>query len=148
MSRAFKLTVQYAATGFPREALPKKADFQRWALAAYDGKGEVAIRLADADEVQALNRSYRGKDAPTNVLSFPYESSKKMLMGDLALCPEVVLREAKEQGKDPLAHWAHLTVHGILHLCGYDHIDDAEAAIMESREREILARLGYPDPYA
>jgi probable rRNA maturation factor len=148
MSRAFKLTLQYAASGFSRDALPSKADFQKWVAAAYDGKGEVTIRLADADEIQALNRDYRSKDAPTNVLSFPYESGGKRLSGDLALCPQVVLREAEEQGKPPAAHWAHLTIHGILHLCGFDHIDDDEAAIMESREREILARLGYPDPYA
>lgn len=124
-----------------------RTDFRRWARAALTGGGQVTIRLVNADEGQALNRDYRGKDYATNVLSFPYQTEPR-LAGDLVICPEVVAREAAEQGKPLAAHYAHLVVHGMLHLQGYDHEtgeDDAE--IMENEERKILAALGYPDPY-
>ncbi len=123
-----------------------RADFVRWARAALVGGGQITIRLVDADEGQALNRDYRGKDYATNVLSFPYES-EPLVMGDLVICPAVVAREASEQGKPLDAHYAHLTVHGMLHLQGWDHDSDAEAEEMENEERIILAGLGYPDPY-
>ena len=124
-----------------------RADFVRWARAALAGGGTVTIRLVDADEGQALNRDYRGKDYATNVLSFPYESTPRVI-GDLVICPSVVAREADEQNKPPAAHYAHLTVQGMLHLQGLDHDNDDDAQAMEDEERKILAALGFPDPYA
>lgn len=143
ISNRLNLSVQYACN---REGLPLRADFVRWARATLIGGGQVTIRLVDADEGRALNAEYRGKDYATNVLSFPYES-EPLVMGDLVICPEVVAREAAEQGKPQAAHYAHLTVHGMLHLQGWDHEDDGEALEMEDEERTILAELGYPDPY-
>jgi probable rRNA maturation factor len=143
-SRRLDLSVQYAGG---RAGLPVRADFRRWARAALAGSGQVTIRLVDADEGRALNRDYRGKDYATNVLSFPYET-EPVVMGDLVICPSVVAKEAAEQNKPLDAHYAHLTVHGILHLQGWDHDNDEEAQAMEDEEREILAALGYPDPYA
>ena len=128
-------------------ACPCATDFRRWARAALAGSGQVTIRLVNADEGRALNRDYRGKDYATNVLSFPYES-RPAVVGDLVICPAVVAREATEQGKPPLAHYAHLTVHGMLHLQGRDHDNDADAETMEAEETRILAALGYADPYA
>ncbi|MCW0201490.1 rRNA maturation RNase YbeY [Rhodanobacter thiooxydans] len=140
----------------PRAGLPAPASFRRWVEAALRGakrrKGtELAIRIVDTDEGRALNRDYRGKDYATNVLSFPAElppGVKLPLIGDLAICAPVVLREATEQGKSPRDHWAHLTVHGVLHLLGYDHIEEAEAEAMEALETRVLASLGIGDPYA
>ena len=142
-SKRLNLSVQYACN---RESLPLRADFVRWARAALVGGGEIAIRLVDAEEGRELNKEYRGKDYATNVLSFPYEI-EPLTMGDLVICPEVVAREAQEQNKALDAHYAHLTVHGMLHLQGWDHENDDEAQEMEYEEREILAALGYPDPY-
>jgi probable rRNA maturation factor len=143
-SRRLDLSVQYAC---PRDGLPLRADFRRWARAALAGGGEIVVRLVDVDEGQALNRDYRGKDAATNVLSFPYDH-EPVVRGDLVICPAVVAREAREQNKPLMAHYAHLTVHGMLHLQGRDHLSDADAEVMEDEERTILAALGYPDPYA
>lgn len=143
-TKRLNLSVQYACN---RDGLPLRADFVRWARAALAGAGEVTIRLVDADEGQELNKEYRGKDYATNVLSFPYES-EPVVMGDLVICPTVVAREATEQNKPLDAHYAHLTVHGMLHLQGWDHENDEDAQAMEDEEREILAALGYPDPYA
>ncbi|MDR0775970.1 MAG: rRNA maturation RNase YbeY [Azonexus sp.] len=143
-SKRLNLSVQYACA---RDGLPVRADFFRWARAALDGGGAIAIRLVDIDEGQALNRNYRGKDYPTNVLSFPYDT-EPVVQGDLVICPAVVAREAAEQSKPLAAHYAHLTVHGMLHLQGWDHDIDNDAQRMEDKEREILAALGYPDPYA
>ncbi len=123
-----------------------RADFVRWARAALVGGGEIAIRLVEADEGQALNKEYRGKDYATNVLSFPYDSDP-VVSGDLVICPSVVVREASEQNKPLAAHYAHLTVHGMLHLQGWDHENDDDAQAMEPEETEILAAMGYPDPY-
>lgn len=126
---------------------PTRPQVRRWVRAACARPAEVTVRFVDTDEGQSLNRDYRGKDYATNVLSFPYESGAQ-ISGDLVLCLPVVEREAKEQGKSPEAHFAHMVVHGMLHLQGYDHeTGAADAARMEAREREILARLGYPDPY-
>lgn len=133
--------------------VPVFDQFQRWATAALDGRrdrAEVCVRVVDEAEGAALNARYRGKAYPTNVLSFPAELPPELgvpLLGDLVLCAPVVLREAREQGKPAQAHWAHLTVHGMLHLLGFDHIDPDEAEAMEALERSILARCGYPDPY-
>lgn len=143
-SNRLNLSVQYACN---REGLPLRADFVRWARAALVGGGEITIRLVEPDEGQELNQTYRGKDYATNVLSFPYET-EPVVVGDLVICPNVVAREAAEQNKPLMAHYAHLTVHGMLHLQGWDHEDDNEAQEMETEERTILAALGYPDPYA
>jgi probable rRNA maturation factor len=144
VSQRLNLSVQYACN---RDGLPLRADFVRWARAALVGGGEITIRLVDADEGQALNKEYRGKDYATNVLSFPYDT-EPVVLGDLVICPSVVGREATEQNKPLAAHYAHLTVHGMLHLQGWDHDNDEDAQAMEDEEREILAALGYPDPYA
>jgi len=143
-SNRLNLSVQYTCN---REGLPLRADFVRWARAALVGGGEITIRLVDADEGQELNNEYRGKDYATNVLSFPYDT-EPVVMGDLVICPSVVAREAAEQKKPLEAHYAHLTVHGMLHLQGWDHDNDDDAEAMENEEKEILAALGYPDPYA
>lgn len=130
---------------------PPPALFQRWAEAACpEGPVTVSIRIVDAPESAQLNQVYRSKSGPTNILSFPFEVPAGVpneLLGDLAICAPVVEREAKAQGKPAEAHWAHMVVHGILHLRGYDHIEDADAERMEALEAEILGRLGYPDPY-
>lgn len=144
-SRRLDLSVQYACNV---EGLPSRADFRRWARAALEGGGQVTIRLVDADEGQELNREYREKDYATNVLSFPYETEPRLL-GDLVICHPVVVREAQAENKPLDAHYAHLVVHGMLHLQGYDHeTSDEDAEIMEQEERIVLAKLGYPDPYA
>ena len=141
----------------PRRGLPAAVSFRRWVAAALAGRireADLAIRLVDANEGRALNRHYRGKDYATNVLSFPAdlpeglpEGVRLPLLGDLVLCAPVIEREAREQGKALAAHYAHLTVHGTLHLLGWDHADDVEAEAMERLEREILAGLGIDDPY-
>jgi probable rRNA maturation factor len=134
--------------------LPSEADFTRWVetvLKQQKAAGEVCIRIVDAEESRELNRDYRGKDAPTNVLSFPFEIPTGIpvtLLGDLVICAEVVAAEAQEQHKTEQAHWAHMVVHGTLHLLGFDHINDDEAEEMEALERALLARLDIADPYA
>jgi probable rRNA maturation factor len=133
--------------------LPAETDFQRWLEAAvmpFQPESEVTIRLVDEAESNELNLTYRGKDKPTNVLSFPFEAPPGIelpLLGDLIICRQVVEQEAAEQGKTVEAHWAHMVVHGTLHLLGYDHIEDEEAEEMEALETEIILALGYPDPY-
>ena len=133
--------------------LPSEADFQRWLDAAvlpFQEEAEVTIRLVDEAESNQLNLTYRGKDKPTNVLSFPFECPPGIelpLLGDLIICRQVVEREADEQNKPLLAHWAHMVVHGSLHLLGYDHIDDEEAEEMEALEVEFMQALGYDNPY-
>lgn len=143
-SKRLNLSVQYACN---REGLPLRADFVRWARAALNGGGEVTIRIVDADEARTLNKDYRAKDYATNVLSFPYET-EPVVSGDLVICASVVASEAREQDKPLDAHYAHLTVHGMLHLQGWDHDNDEDAQAMEDEERKILAVLGYPDPYS
>jgi probable rRNA maturation factor len=136
------------------DAAPDDAAFDRWVAAALSERREgavVSLRIVDADEGRALNAQWRGRDAPTNVLSFPADLPDEVglpLLGDLVLCAPVVQREAAEQGKAEEDHWAHLVVHGVLHLLGMDHQADAEAEAMEALEREILASLGIADPYA
>jgi len=137
------LTVQYACNN---DALPSRPLLRRWVKASCEHPLQATLRFVDAAEGRALNRDWRGKDHATNVLSFAY-AVDPVVIGDLAICPPVVLREAAEQGKPVESHFAHLVVHGMLHLQGYDHQTDADAALMETREREILARLGIPDPY-
>jgi probable rRNA maturation factor len=148
-----RLSVSYAVA---RSGVPSPASFRQWVAAALRGAkrrrpAEVAIRIVGIDEGRALNRDYRHKDYPTNVLSFPAELPPGVdlpLIGDLAICAPVVEREAAEQHKRPRDHWAHLTVHGTLHLLGYDHLVDTEAEAMEALETRILAGLGIADPYA
>jgi len=144
-SPRFALTVQYAA---PRKGLPRRASIERWIRAALERPAAVTVRFVGAAEGRALNRDFRGRDYATNVLTFAYHEPDAPLAGDLVLCAPVVKREATEQGKALRAHFAHLLVHGVLHLQGYDHERRAEAHAMEMRERRILAGLGYPDPYA
>ena len=135
--------------------LPSEAQFRTWcalALRQRTANSELTIRLVDEAEGRELNHTWRHKDYATNVLSFPADVPDEFLdiplLGDLVICVPVVEREAVEQGKDLQAHWAHLVIHGCLHLLGYDHILDAEADEMEALERELLAELGHPDPYA
>ena len=151
------LTIDYQTEELGNdECFPSEKRLQRWLDTAYEALAlsealELTVRLVDNDEMQELNREYRGKDAPTNVLSFPCDwdlPEEPRLLGDIVIAAAVVNREAKEQKKNADAHWAHITVHGFLHLLGYDHIEDADAEKMENTERDILARLGYPDPYA
>jgi probable rRNA maturation factor len=150
------VAVGYAA---PRAGVPAAVSFRRWVAAALQGRireADLAIRVVGEDEGRALNRHYRGKDYATNVLSFPADMAEGVklpegvvlpLMGDIVLCAPVVAREAAEQGKPVAHHYAHLTVHGALHLLGMDHQDEREAECMEQLEREILAELGIEDPY-
>ena len=145
-SRRLNLSVQYAT----REPwVPVRAEVVRWARAALEGGGTITVRFVDDDEGRALNRDYRDKDYATNVLSFAYEHEPQVV-GDLVIAPAVCAHEAKAQGKRVDAHMAHLIVHGVLHLQGYEHegVADEVAEAMEARERAILASLGYADPYA
>ena len=137
------LAVQYACDAAP---LPARAQIRRWAGAAQERPLRATVRFVDAEEGRSLNAQYRGKNYATNVLTFAY-ARQPVLSGDLVLCLPVVLREAAEQGTRADAHFAHLVVHGMLHLQGYDHMTGADARAMEDRECEILAGLGYPDPY-
>ena len=142
--RRLNLSVQYALAA---EGLPERAQIRRWIRAAEPGAAQLTVRFVGQDEGRSLNASFRQKDYATNVLSFPYEV-EPVLTGDLVLCWPVVQDEAAAQGKSVEAHCAHLIVHGVLHLQGWEHEVDAEADEMEAEERTILAELGYPDPYA
>ncbi|HXH03263.1 MAG TPA: rRNA maturation RNase YbeY [Candidatus Competibacteraceae bacterium] len=139
--------------------LPEEGALRRWAEAALAAAGsagdvELTIRLVNEAESEALNGQYRHKQGPTNVLSFPFEVPAGVTLagprplGDIVICAPVVLAEAVTQGKRAEAHWAHMVVHGVLHLLGYDHVEEAEAVAMENLETRVLNELGYPDPYA
>ena len=135
------------------EGLPTEEQIVQWATAAVQPEGdevEMTVRIVDEAESHELNLTYRGKDRPTNVLSFPFECPDEVelpLLGDLVICRQVVEREAAEQEKPLMAHWAHMVVHGSLHLLGYDHIEDDEAEEMESLETQMMQGLGFDDPY-
>lgn len=135
------------------DGLPSAEQIEQWATAAVCPQQEgveMTVRIVDEAESHELNLTYRGKDRPTNVLSFPFECPSELelpLLGDLVICRQVVEREAAEQQKPLMAHWAHMVVHGSLHLLGYDHIDEQEAEEMESLETEIMQSLGFADPY-
>ena len=145
-----------------RAGLPSDEQLTRWARAAFEAAGrstgrepQMTLRLVDEDEITHLNRDYRHKTAPTNVLSFPFEPPEGLPesawpgeLGDVVICVPVVRREAAEQGKTEEGHWAHMVVHGTLHLLGYDHLSEDEAAEMEALEVRVLSTLGYADPYA
>ena len=135
------------------QGLPDDQAFKRWAELAAEGRAadsELCIRIVDAAESQRLNSEFRGIDKPTNVLSFPFEAPPGIpvnILGDLAICSEVMQLEAKEQGKLEEHHWAHLVIHGVLHLLGFDHIKNVDAEVMEALETKLLAHLGISDPY-
>lgn len=147
------LDVEYTV---PDAGLPDRDDFHAWAVAALPSEMvqersiELALRIVAPEESRELNHQWRDRDRPTNVLSFPGEDMPGLPwrhLGDLVICAEVVAREAREQNKEVEAHWAHMVVHGVLHLLGHDHEIDVEAEAMEDLERRILAELGYSDPY-
>ncbi|HKO89141.1 MAG TPA: rRNA maturation RNase YbeY [Burkholderiales bacterium] len=142
MKKMVDVTVQYAVA---RKGLPSAHSVRRWTASSLGRTAAVTIRFVGAREARLLNKRYRGKDYATNVLSFPYESER--LSGDLVLCAPVIAREAREQGKAVRDHYAHLIVHGLLHLQGWDHEHSAAAQKMEKREIAILASLGVSDPY-
>ncbi len=135
--------------------LPDHDLVEKWVAAALEGypgeEVDLSVRIVDEAEMTVLNREFRGKDGPTNVLSFAAQAMPGVdhrILGDIAVCAPVVQEEAVLQHKKPEAHWAHMVIHGVLHLCGYDHIRDQDAGRMESRETELLTRLGYADPWA
>lgn len=140
------LDIQFA---LKTKGMPRRRDFRRWAKAALQTDAVVALRVVDKAEGRSLNRQYRGKDYATNVLTFAYGSAAQgePISGDIVICAPVAAREASEQGISLEAHYAHLAVHGMLHLQGYDHEIDGDAVIMESIESFIMRRLGYADPY-
>ncbi|MBS1154355.1 MAG: rRNA maturation RNase YbeY [Proteobacteria bacterium] len=152
MKTKIKLALQNASTA---TSLPTRAQIKKWAEAALQadvGNAEITFRIVDAEEGQTLNRDYRGKDYATNVLTFTFDEDMPdipglPLMGDIVLCAPVVEREAAEQGISLEAHYCHLVVHGVLHLQGYDHLEDEEAEAMEALEKQIVISLGYDDPY-
>lgn len=141
---ALQLSYQNAST---QVNVPSRQQIKRWVQAALRVDTCVTVRLVDAYEGRALNAAYRGKDYATNVLTFAL-SEQPLLMGDIVICVPVVVQEASEQGKPLLAHFAHLTVHGVLHLHGYDHEVEAQAQLMEAMEIAVLQQLGIDNPYA
>lgn len=145
------ISVQYAVG---RRGIPSARSLKRYAASALSkATGEITLRVVGEKESRSLNRRYRGKDKATNVLSFSSSPTPDprlptpAVSGDLLLCAPVIAREARAQRKSPAAHWAHMVVHGVLHLQGLDHIKSSEARVMEAKERAILAGLSFPDPY-
>lgn len=147
------IIIQFAAD---KEHAPKAALLRRWARAALEKKlnqaAELTIRIVDVTEMTELNSTYRQKPGPTNVLSFPADLHDAVqldirLLGDIIICPAIVNREAKEQQKIAEAHWAHMVVHGVFHLLGYDHVQDEDARVMEALEIDVLDKLGFTNPY-
>ena len=145
------LDIQSASTS---EDAPDEQSIKRWVGAVIDsnqGDTELSVRIVDEPEGKLLNETYRGTSGATNVLSFPFENQTPEalpLIGDIVVCAPIVEREAQQQNKDLNAHWAHMIIHGVLHLLGYDHQNDSEAAVMEGLETEIMQKLGFPPPYA
>ncbi|MBA4381261.1 MAG: rRNA maturation RNase YbeY [Sideroxydans sp.] len=137
------LSVQFASNA---KKLPTRQQFRRWVKVALQQDVQMVLRIVDDIEGRALNQSYRGKDYATNVLTFVYDDSEP-LYGDVVICAPVVAREAKEQGKELLAHFAHLTIHAVLHLQGYDHENKRDAEEMEALETALMLKLRYPAPY-
>jgi len=136
------------------DVLPKDDELLKWLKETLEfeqyGDAELTIRFVDEKESADLNEQYRHKKGATNILSFPFDAPAEVelnLLGDLIICSDIVRKEAKEQKKEELAHWAHMVVHGTLHLLGYDHLTDEQASIMETKEIKILSQLGYTDPY-
>jgi probable rRNA maturation factor len=145
VSAEFSLSVQFASDAAD---LPSRAQIRRWVAAALEHSAEITVRIVDAEEAQSLNQDYRRKDYVPNVLTFEYgEIAPDVLGGDVVICAPVVEREAREQGKPLKHHYAHMTVHGVLHLQGYDHLDPHDADVMEAREAAILRLFRIPNPY-
>lgn len=150
MPKVDNLDLQLASS---EASLPTLDNFKTWlslAIPSEQQQWDITLRVVDEAESQSLNRDYRGKDYPTNVLSFPADVPAELnipLLGDLVICAPVVAREACEQGKPLAAHWAHLCIHGALHLLGYDHQTDEEAEAMEAIETKLIMGLGFADPY-
>jgi len=150
-----EIDVQYAIK--KSSSLPTEEQISTWvnsALSRHETDGGLTVRITDEAEITELNRDYRNQDKPTNVLSFPMDLSTELseeigisMLGDIVICAPVVEKEATEQNKPLQSHWAHMVIHGTLHLLGYDHIEDEEAEEMESLEIEIMHELGYKDPY-
>ena len=143
MNNKLSLSVQYASDA---QHLPTRAQLRRWFKVALQRDASITLRIVDEPEGRELNKNYRGKDYATNVLTFVYEDAEP-LSGDMVICAPVVEREAAAQHKDWLAHYAHLTLHAALHLQGYEHGSDADAAGMEALETALMLKLRYPDPY-
>ena len=150
------IVIDYQVEDIPDDwVYPAEKRLQRWLdkaleILAIDEALEVTVRLVDNAEIQELNREYRGKDSPTNVLSFPCDwdlPEEPRLLGDIVIAVEVVNQEAREQKKKMEAHWAHIVIHGLLHLLGHDHVQEEQAEVMEGLEKRILQALGFPDPY-
>lgn len=142
------LAVQFAShmDQISGEQMPSVAQFRKWARSALQIDAEITLRIVDEPEGRTLNRTYRGKDYATNVLTFPL-AEEPVLMGDIILCAPVVVKEAQDQHKSLQAHFAHLTIHGVLHLQGYDHETEPQAELMEENEIRMMQKLGYADPY-
>jgi len=146
------IIIQLAAD---KTSVPKKSLLRKWALEALKNNidaAEVTIRIVEKDEMTELNSTYRHKNKPTNVLSFPFDMSEDVkldipILGDIVICADVVNQEAQDQGKSPQAHWAHMVVHGVFHLLGYDHEEDCEAEEMEALEINVLKTMGFENPY-
>ncbi len=146
MNPSLNLSVQFASDA---SDLPHRAQIRRWVAAALERDVAITVRIVDADEARALNQDYRKKGYVPNVLTFEYgEIAPGVLGGDVVICAPVVAREARAQGKPLNDHYAHMTVHGVLHLQGYDHLDPGGAGIMEAREIAILRRFRIPNPYS
>jgi len=143
MSNKLSLSVQYASDA---QHLPTRAQLRRWFKVALQREASITLRIVDEPEGRELNKNYRGKDYATNVLTFVYDDAEP-LSGDIVICAPVVEREAAAQNKDLLAHYAHLSLHASLHLQGYEHENDADAAEMEALETALMLKLRYPDPY-
>jgi len=157
---SLSLEFQYGVD-FDADSMPSEEQFNQWALLAFDSGGLslelegisealLTLRIVDKAESQELNREYRNKDKPTNVLSFPMDMPPDIspyILGDLAICADIVQEEALEQGKDLFSHWCHMLIHGILHLQGFDHIEDDEAEEMEALETKIMSEIGFSNPY-
>ena len=155
-AQGLDIDLQLACAG---HTIPTAAQFSNWVAQALQAAHytapetvptELTLRIVEQSESQELNHTYRGKDRPTNVLSFPFEAPEDIplaLLGDLVICADIVEREAQEQQKELEAHWAHMVIHGTLHLLGYDHINEEDAEAMETLEVQTLANLGYADPY-
>ncbi len=149
----YRIAIQFIAE---KTLAPKPVFLRKWAKQALSKKresGEITIRVVDENEMTTLNHKYRHKSYPTNVLSFPFEMPKEIdfeniFLGDIVICATVVNREAEEQHKSQDAHWAHMIVHGVFHLLGYDHEEEKEATLMESLEIEVMQTLGFHNPYA
>lgn len=147
-----QIIIQYIGD---KKLVPKSSLLRKWATKALDTEydaAEITLRIVDPEEMTELNSTYRHKKGPTNVLSFPFDAPDDVdmplpLLGDIVICAEVVNKEAEDQNKDPEAHWAHMVVHGVFHLLGYDHEKDKDAKIMEELEIKTMAALGFTNPY-